>query len=131
MSANTLTFIHRWLDENLESMFTDLAKMVETRSVFPDELPVQRDVIEPMMRAMDFDEVARVNLDEEADRPFVVGVRRGTGGGRSLLLNGHIDTVGVPGTMGERWTTDPWKAIVRDGRLYGHATSTCMILPPG
>ena len=32
-----------------------------------------------------------------AGRPNVVGVARGTGGGRSLLLNAHMDTVGVAG----------------------------------
>ena len=31
------------------------------------------------------------------DRPNVIGVLRGTGGGRSLMLNGHVDTVGVAG----------------------------------
>ncbi|HMN30280.1 MAG TPA: M20/M25/M40 family metallo-hydrolase, partial [Caldilineaceae bacterium] len=30
-------------------------------------------------------------------RPNVVGIARGSGGGKTLLLNGHIDTVGVSG----------------------------------
>jgi acetylornithine deacetylase len=39
-----------------------------------------------------------VTLDEPvAGRPSVIGVARGSGGGRSLLLNAHIDTVGVAG----------------------------------
>ena len=39
-----------------------------------------------------------VDLYEAAPgRPNVVGVARGTGGGRSLLLNAHMDTVGVAG----------------------------------
>jgi acetylornithine deacetylase len=37
----------------------------------------------------------------------------GTGGGRTLLLNGHLDTVGVVGM--ER----PFGAELRNGRLYG------------
>lgn len=49
-----------------------------------------------------------------AEHPTVVGVARGTGGGRSLLLNGHLDTVGVAGYEG-----DPFSAEVRDGRLFG------------
>ena len=38
-----------------------------------------------------------VRLDESPARPSVVGVLRGAGGGRSLMLNAHVDTVGVEG----------------------------------
>src|SRR5712692_3531628 len=52
--------------------------------------------------------------DEPAPgRPNVIGIARGTGGGRSLLLNAHMDTVGVAGM--ER----PHEPFVKDGRLYG------------
>ena len=46
-------------------------------------------------------------------RPNVIGIARGTGGGRSLLLNGHIDTVGVAGM------SEPFRPRVESGRLYG------------
>jgi acetylornithine deacetylase len=46
-------------------------------------------------------------------RPNVVGVLRGTGGGRALMLNGHVDTVGVAGMEA------PHRPRVEDGRLYG------------
>ena len=46
-------------------------------------------------------------------RPNVVAVARGTGGGRSLMLNAHMDTVGVAGM------TDPFVARLDGGRLYG------------
>ena len=46
-------------------------------------------------------------------RPNVVGVLRGTGGGRSLMWNAHTDTVGVEGMEA------PFTPVVRDGRLYG------------
>jgi acetylornithine deacetylase len=46
-------------------------------------------------------------------RPSVVATARGTGGGRSLMLNGHLDTVGVEGMR------EPHTPRVRDGRLYG------------
>jgi acetylornithine deacetylase len=39
-----------------------------------------------------------VTIDEpRPGRPSVVGIARGRGGGRSLMLNAHIDTVGVAG----------------------------------
>ncbi|KAJ5633676.1 hypothetical protein N7528_001518 [Penicillium herquei] len=34
-------------------------------------------------------------IESVADRPSVVGVLRGTGGGKSLMFNGHIDTVSL------------------------------------
>ena len=51
------------------------------------------------------------------NRPNVVGVQRGKGDGRSLLLNGHIDVV-PPGAV-EKWKHDPWGAHIEDGLLYG------------
>jgi acetylornithine deacetylase len=47
------------------------------------------------------------------ERPSVIATRRGSGGGRSLLLNGHLDTVGVAGME------TPHEPRVEDGRLYG------------
>ncbi len=47
------------------------------------------------------------------DRPSVVGIARGSGGGRSLMLNAHTDTVGVGGMEA------PFVPRVEDGRLYG------------
>jgi acetylornithine deacetylase len=46
-------------------------------------------------------------------RPNVVGVARGTGGGRTLILNGHLDTVGLLEPDGGL------TARVEGGRLYG------------
>jgi len=40
----------------------------------------------------------------------------GTGRGRSLLLNGHMDTV-PPGKA--PWTASPWSGAMRNGRVYG------------
>ena len=47
-------------------------------------------------------------------RVNVVGVLKGTGSGRSLLLNAHMDTVGVEGMV-----INPFGAEIQDGRLYG------------
>jgi acetylornithine deacetylase len=50
-------------------------------------------------------------------RMNVVGVLKGVGDGRSLLLNAHMDTVGVEGME-----IDPFGAEIHDDRLYGRGS---------
>lgn len=54
---------------------------------------------------------------EAAPGRFNVVARRGPGPGPSLLLNGHLDTVGVDGMP------DPFSGAVRDGRLHGRGAA--------
>lgn len=54
-------------------------------------------------------------------RPNVVGVWRGTGGGRSLLLNGHVDT--IPVEPAAAWTHGPLSGHEAGERLYGRGAS--------
>jgi acetylornithine deacetylase len=56
-------------------------------------------------------------LEATPGRPSLVGLARGSGGGRSLMLNGHLDTVGVATYLG-----DPFDPLVRDGRLHGRGS---------
>lgn len=46
----------------------------------------------------------------------VIGLLKGSGGGRSLMLNGHMDTVGVTGME------DPFGAKIVDAKLYGRGS---------
>ncbi len=46
-------------------------------------------------------------------RANAVGILRGRGSGKCLMLNGHLDTVGVAGME------EPFSARVEGGRLYG------------
>jgi acetylornithine deacetylase len=49
-------------------------------------------------------------------RHNVVGKREGTGGGRSILFSGHMDTV----PRGEDpWSVDPFSGTVEGGKQYG------------
>ncbi|TMD82566.1 MAG: ArgE/DapE family deacylase [Chloroflexi bacterium] len=55
-----------------------------------------------------------VKLDEPAPgRPNVIGIVRGSGGGRSLMLNAHTDTVGVA------YMERPHEPVIEGSRLYG------------
>jgi acetylornithine deacetylase len=54
-------------------------------------------------------------------RPNVTAIRRGTGGGRSLTFNGHIDV--VPVGVERNWSYDPWGATIDGGRMYGRGAA--------
>lgn len=57
------------------------------------------------------------SVDVVADgRANAVGILRGSGGGKSLMLNAHLDTVGVEGMAA------PFSAEIRDGKLYGRGS---------
>jgi acetylornithine deacetylase len=53
-------------------------------------------------------------------RPNVGARKPGTGGGRSLLLSGHIDTV-PKGT--QPWTRDPFGGEIEGNRLFGRGSN--------
>ncbi len=50
-------------------------------------------------------------------RPQLIARKLGRGDGRSLVFNGHIDVVSAEPRS--EWTSDPFVASVRDGRVYG------------
>ncbi|KAI0944760.1 hypothetical protein AcW1_002393 [Taiwanofungus camphoratus] len=56
-------------------------------------------------------------LERRPGRPSVVGVARGTGGGKALMFNGHIDTVTLAGYDG-----DPLSGEIIDGAVHGRGT---------
>lgn len=58
-------------------------------------------------------------IEPAKGRPSIVAVVRGSGGGKSLMLNGHIDTVTCQGYEG-----DPLSGkIDSNGRLYGRGAA--------
>ncbi|CCL98681.1 uncharacterized protein FIBRA_00683 [Fibroporia radiculosa] len=56
-------------------------------------------------------------LEAHEGRPSVIGVARGSGGGKALMFNGHIDTVTLAGYDG-----DPLSGAIIDGAVHGRGT---------
>jgi len=94
-----------------------LSDLVAIDSVNPDLVPGAKGEGEIARYVADWMRRAGLEVTVEdtgmPGRPNVIGVARGTGGSRSLLLNAHMDTVGVAGM------TAPFAPEIRDGRLYG------------
>src|SRR5712691_2171138 len=93
-----------------------ICELVRIESVNPDLVPggSGEGAIASFVAGWLSDSGVEVTMVEPVPgRPSVVGVLRGSGGGRSLMLNAHMDTVGAGGM------SSPFSPVVRDGRVYG------------
>lgn len=132
MGTEPLQAISQAVDLRREAAIALLLELVGVPSVTGDEAAVQ-EVVERAFRERNLtvdrweatpEEIApyleHVGEQERyTGRPNLVGTRAGSGGGRSLLLNGHVDTVEV----GDRalWTHNPSGELV-DDRIYGRGS---------
>ena len=57
----------------------------------------------------------------EPGRENAVGVIRGSGGGRSLIYNGHVDV--VPPGRSENWRHDPFSGLIDEDRIWGRGST--------
>ena len=85
---------------------------------FPAEVLRCQDIVASHLTATGL-EVQRWTEDDRY--PVVAGRLPGSGGGRSLAINGHIDVVPVGDTSA--WSHDPWAGEIADGRLWGRGTT--------
>ena len=51
----------------------------------------------------------------------LVAIARGSGPGKRLVLNGHLDT--YPAGDHAAWTEDPFSGVERDGKIYGRGSA--------
>src|SRR5687767_2901866 len=99
--------------DELEQLLSDL---VSINSINPDLVPDSPGEGEIARYIADWLKLAGLEvelLESVTGRPNVVGIARGTGSGKTLLLNGHMDTVGVAGMP------DAHQPRIDGDRLYG------------
>ena len=108
-----------FLEPDLKKMFEKFPEVAQVPSIGEEglDMPLMTDdkfTYEQIM-ASPYD-----RLKSYKDRPNVIGRIKGTGGGRSLILNGHIDTVPVGDET--KWKHDPFGGEIEDGKMYGRGT---------
>ena len=132
--------VQNWVEEHAEEIFAFLQQLIRIPSVNPwfggnpgGEAEVQAVIAEKMRGLGAKVETWEPDADKLAEyagragyyagrsfkeRPNQAAVVRGAGGGKSLLLTGHIDVV----PPGEGWSVDPFAAVRKQGRIYGRGT---------
>lgn len=121
------------VDASKDHAIKFLQDMVAIPSVTGDEAAIQRHMsdylrkigLEVDMWETDWEELKKHPGYRPVDRgyegrPNIVAKLKGTGGGRSLLLNGHTDV--IPVGNGEGWSDNPWSAKIENGRIYGRGS---------
>ena len=106
-----------WIDERYT--LETLARLVQINSVNPTlapGAPGEREIAGFIAGSLRACGLAAEIFEPEPARTSVVGRLAGAGGGRSLMLNAHCDTVDVTGME------EPLSGAIRDGRLYGRGS---------
>lgn len=102
------------VDRDLATTLTQ--ELVRIPSVNPDLVPGAPGEAEVASyiagKLRDWGLEVRVN-GASPGRPNVIGILEGSGGGRTLLFNGHMDTVGTEGM------SDPFSGELKEGKVYG------------
>ena len=93
-----------------------LARLVQINSINPTlapGAPGEKEIATFIAESLRACGLAVETLEPAPGRTSVLGRLAGTGGGRSLMLNAHCDTVDVRGMA------EPFSGAIRDGKLYG------------
>jgi acetylornithine deacetylase len=133
MSASVRQKVLEKVDANRDKSIAFLQQMIAIPSVTGDEARIQKFLADYMAKlglAVDTWETDWEALKKHPGyrpvdrgyegRPNIVATLNGTGGGRSLLLNGHTDVIPVAGGT---WTDDPWSGKIKNGRIYGRGSA--------
>src|SRR5436309_14918058 len=134
MSTNVTQMLLKKIDASRDKAISFLQQMIAIPSVTGDEAKIQKFLADYMTKIgldvytweTDWEELKKHSAYRPVDRgykgrPNIVATLKGTGGGRSLLLNGHTDVIPVGG--GEGWSDNPWSAKIKDGRIYGRGSA--------
>jgi len=112
------------IDINRDQLIADLSQMIRCPSVNPFGAPLDSnigggaesamaDLFERQLRTLGLEIGSRVVTP---GRRNIWGTLKGTGKGPSILLAGHLDTVGVEGYK------NPFDPVVKEGKIYGRGS---------
>lgn len=134
MKIHRMAEIKQWLEENRDKGIQLLQKLVQARSTQGNESEVQKLVVSELERMGLEVDVWEPGSEELTENPYfasrrtefsgspnVVGVLKGKGEGRSIILNGHVDV--VPEGDLNKWEDDPYSGTIVDGKMYGRGTT--------
>jgi acetylornithine deacetylase len=126
--------IESYIDEHAAETTAFMQKLIQQPSIQGNEknaqdiviqklndLGLEVDVWDPSYKELSASSFFVPSRSSYEGSPNVVGVLRGEGGGKSIILNGHIDV--VPEGDRTQWKYDPFSGQVEDGKMFGRGTT--------
>ena len=113
-----LTAVDRWLEIHLDDSLSELRRLVAQPSVVAQNrgIPECAELVASMMKARGF----TTDVLQTGGSPVVVAERGGRSD-RTLVIYNHYDV--QPPEPLDLWTSPPFEATLRDGKLYGRGVS--------
>ncbi|WP_409251073.1 peptidase [Bacillus sp. SCS-153A] len=126
--------VKQWIHSQETQAVRLLQKLVQEKSVRGNESKAQAVIIEKCREIglqLDIWEIDKKNLihhpfyrcdrEDFLGNPNVIGILKGTGEGRSIILNGHIDV--VPEGDETAWNIEPYSGEYLNGKVFGRGST--------
>ncbi len=111
------------MKEELVKLVSDMVKIPSVNPTYPGQ--IYEETVGGETKVNQFSKPIMEEIGMETDlwevekgRANLVGVCKGSGGGKSLIFNGHVDVVPA-GPLSEWTSADPWSGKIADGRIWG------------
>lgn len=134
MKPNRKEEIHGWLSWYRQKGIALLQKLVQVNSTQGNEKAAQDIILEELKEIGLKIDVWEPDGEELMRNPYfasprvefqgspnVVGILKGAGQGRSIILNGHVDV--VPEGDRKHWNDEPYSGNIIDGKMYGRGVT--------
>ncbi|MDE8563842.1 peptidase [Anoxybacillus rupiensis] len=126
--------LHQWILKNQDQAIQLLRRLVQEASTQKNEANAQALIIEKCRQLQLELDIWEPDIEKLRQHPYFVSARtsfrnspnvvaiwKGAGGGRSLILNSHIDV--VPEGDTQQWKDDPYSGQIKEGKVYGRGAS--------
>lgn len=126
--------INNWIDKNKKANIKRLQQAVQFKSTQGNERNIQKFIAKYLQKLnlkidiwdLDGERLRKhtyfySNRESFRGSPNVVGVLKGTGGGKSIILNGHVDV--VPEGDLDQWDMDPYSGEIIGGKMFGRGVT--------
>lgn len=111
--------VDAWIEQDEEKFVDFVQRFVQAASPNPPG-----DTVAAMRLVRDLLDAEGISYDmrnRDPLMPNLVASRTLSDGDKHLVLNGHIDVFPVENPV--LWSSDPWSAEIRDGKIYGRGVA--------